>query len=730
MTLRHILPTFAVIFSGHLAYGTIAYATPPSAESDSLKPTSPRDMRINDAEAGTLMFQTSIDGQYIEAPMVATDVKMNIAGPVIRTTLSQTFENTSGEWVEGIYVFPLPENAAVDRLRMVIGGRMIEGQIEEKVQAKKIYTQAKADGKKASLVEQQRPNVFTASVANIGPYERVAIQIEYQGKVDIKDGVFSTRFPMTVAPRYSPPARVLNVATTAGLQNIVVDPVLDRKAINPPLQRPEDELIEYIRLPVSLDIKLDAGFNIGEISSPYHQITTKTIDDDSAHIQLAAGKVPANRDFLLEWRAQETHTPYSSVFKQSIGDETYILSMLTPPQTDTENISPQPRETIFVIDTSGSMGGTSIKQARKSLLLALDHLRTDDTFNIIRFASDYSSFSSIALPATPQNISQARHWVKNLKANGGTEMAAALEAALDSNSRDKERLRQVIFITDGAIGNEQQLFAQIQDQLGKSRLFSIGIGSAPNRFFMSRAAKFGRGTFIEIGDISEVSKHMGYLFKAIENPVLTDLQTSLNGSNFPARLPDVYMGDPVISIGKVKTSDLPDIISFAGKLAGETWTEDKILSQAENATGLSTLWARAKIMDLEERRFDRDSASEIDAQILQTALKHHIVSRLTSLVAVDITPSRPSVEALHKTQIPTMLPEGWDFGRLAVQTATQDLHTAPHKEPRPLPASPQSLQLPNTASPHQVFRFLGILFIFFGFIFTRLNCRRTHEIRT
>ena len=162
------------------------------------------------------MFQTQTPGIYIEAPMVATDVEMDIAGPIIRTRLSQTFKNTTDQWVEGTYVFPLPENAAVDRLRMVIGGRLIEGQIKEKVQAKKIYEQAKAEGKKASLVEQQRPNIFTASVANIGPHETVAIQIEYQDKAQIKDGTFAMRFPMTVAPRFSPPVQAVQVATTDG----------------------------------------------------------------------------------------------------------------------------------------------------------------------------------------------------------------------------------------------------------------------------------------------------------------------------------------------------------------------------------------------------------------------------------------------------------------------------------------------------------------------------------
>lgn len=725
MTLRHILITSTAIMAGSCAVASVAHADTPPPKPSLAQTEIPREMRINDAESGTLMFRTDTGGTYIEAPMIATDVQMDVAGPVIRTTLSQTFENTSNAWVEGIYVFPLPENAAVDRLRMVIGGRMIEGQIKEKRQAKKIYEQAKSEGKKASLIEQKRPNIFTASVSNIGPNETVAIQIEYQDKAAIKDGVFSTRFPMVVAPRFSPPAEVVQVATTEGVQNLVLDPVLDRKAISPPLMNPKQEPVSYTRLPVSMNIYLDAGFDIAEVTSPYHNISAKLLDNDSANITLAEGDVPANRDFLLEWRAKETQAPYSALFKQTVGEDTYLLSMLTPPKADAADIPTQARESIFVIDTSGSMGGQSIAQARESLLLALDHLQPEDTFNIIRFSSDHSKFKLKAVPANPENIAKARRWVGNLRAKGGTQMSPALNAALKVSIEDETRLRQVIFITDGAIGNEQQLFAQIQDDLGDSRLFPVGIGSAPNSYFMSRAAKFGRGSFVQIGNISDVTDRMGTLFKAIDSPVLTDLKSSISGASFPSRLPDVYQGDPVISIAKMKTKDLPASFSISGNLAGSTWQETKTLSKAEKATGLSVLWARAKIADLEESRFDRANAANIDDQILHTALEHHIVSRLTSLVAVDITPSRSKGDLLNKAEVPTMLPEGWKFGELALKS--ESIQKSPPRSQGsllPSPAAPQNLALPNTASPHQVLGLLGVLMLLLGMGFNKLTWLR------
>ena len=724
MTFRHFLFTSTILFAGPLMSGTPAFANPIPPEPRLSQTHDLREMRVNDAESGTLMFRTQSPGKYIEAPMVATDVNMDIAGPIIRTTLSQTFENTTDEWVEGIYVFPLPENAAVDRLRMVIGGRLIEGQIKEKVQAKKIYEQAKAEGKKASLVEQQRPNIFTASVANIGPHETVAIQIEYQDKAQIKDGVFAMRFPMTVAPRFSPPVQAVQVATTEGLQNIVFDPVLDRKAISPPLMNPKDEPIEYMRLPVTLNINLDAGFNIADIESAYHDITTAELDEDSVKISLKDGAIPANRDFLLEWSAQKTRNPYSAMFKQTVGEDTYLLSMLTPPTADAADIPTRARESIFVIDTSGSMNGTSIIQAKDSLILALDQLQPDDTFNIIRFSSDYSSMNSKPMPATKDNIRKAKGWVKRLGARGGTQMSPALTEALTTQSEDTSRLRQVIFITDGAIGNEQQLFAQIQDQLGDARLFPVGIGSAPNSFFMSRAAKFGRGSFVQIGKISEVTKRMEVLFKSIQSPVLTDIESSVKGASFPARMPDVYQGDPVISIARIKTKDLPAAVSMSGNIAGQSWQQTKALSETQEASGLSVLWARAKIADLEENRFDRAGAAKIDAEILQTALDHRIVSRLTSLVAVDITPSRPNGTPVNQTQVPTMLPEGWDFASVAIQEARRQTLSPVRKLSSSSAAPRQTLKLPNTASPHEVLGILGSLLLLLGIGLNRRTRRR------
>ena len=217
---------------------------------------------------------------------------------------------------------------------------------------------------------------------------------------------------------------------------------------------------------------------------------------------------------------------------------------------------------------------------------------------------------------------------------------------------------------------------------------------------------------------------MEALFKAIDSPVLTNLNSSLSDASFPARLPDVYQGDPVISIAKIKTEKLPKSISISGNLAGGQWNQSKALTRAEDASGLSVLWARAKIANLEERRFDRAGAANIDTQILQTALDHHIVSRLTSLVAVDITPSRPLSDALNTAQVPTLLPKGWNFGQIAANNAQQNLRNVPQKSYNPASASPQNLKLPNTASPHQILGLLGALLLLLGLGFGQFTRRR------
>lgn len=701
--------------------GALCVTGMPTLAATSVEVAERETVSLSDAQDGSLLLHTDLPGRFIKAPMVATDVDISVAGSIIRTQLTQTFENNTQDWVEGIYVFPLPEMAAVDRLKMVVGGRLIEGQVKEKAQAKHIYETAKSEGKKASLVTQERPNIFTTSVANIGPGESVSIQIEYQDKVRIQDGEFSLRFPMTVAPRYSPPREMVQLANADGNVSVaILDPVLDRNRITPPLTAPTDEPIDYLRLPVTVDVKLQAGFPIETIDSPYHNVAVNR-DGNSVQISLRDGPVPANKDFKLEWSAQPTSVPYSAIFTEQADGETFLLAMLTPPRNELEvEVQGRARESIFVIDTSGSMGGQSMSQARKALTLAVERLTPEDKFNIVRFASTHDTLFNEPVPATEANIRRAMRYINGLKAKGGTEMLPALTTALTMKRENEAAFRQIIFITDGSIGNETQMFAELKHELGDARFFPVGIGSAPNSHFMSRAAKFGRGTYVQIGKVSEVNKRMGKLFKAIENPILTDIVGDFpDGAEiYPSVFPDLYDGEPVMVAAKLPNGTIPDRLKLSGQLSGQNWSMTTNLNTADMADGIRTLWARQKIADLEDQRFDRSVAGGIDATILKTALKYQLVSRLTSLVAVDVTPSRPMSEGVTRETVPTMLPEGWDFAAL---TMAENNPRAP-RPPSAVTQKPvmKTVSVPATASVHNFLMLLGMLvLLMFGVLRAR-----------
>lgn len=627
---------------------------------------------LNDVKGGRLLFKTAQPGRYLPAPTLKTDVRISVTGLIARATVSQEFLNPSLEkdaWAEGIYVFPLPETAAVDHLRMKVGERIIEGQIKEKAEAKKVYEQAKQEGKRASLVEQERPNIFTTSVANIGPGERITVEIEYQETIRYDQGAFSLRFPMVVGPRYIPGTPgVMEDQPPGNGWSPDTDRMPDASRITPPVQHPAYGPIN----PVSLNIDLAPGFSLGKIESPYHQILTIAEPDGRQHITLREDTVPADRDFVLTWKPTAGQAPTLSVFRERQGNEQYAFLMAMPPMGSDHQPTAVARETIFVIDTSGSMSGTSIEQARAALLLALNRLTAQDRFNVIQFNSVTHVLFSQAQPVTPQTLRKALHYVDNLKANGGTEILPALKMALQG-SAPTTHLRQVIFLTDGQVGNEDELFEVIRTQLGTSRLFTIGIGSAPNSHFMRKAAEFGRGTFTHIGSTSEVQAQMDAIFRKLERPALTDLR--VDGINdqvemFPPRIPDLYEGEPVVVV--LKGRALPDTIKIHGMIGSAPWTTSIALKNSEPREGLSVFWARQKIAALmDQQPYGQDETATKQA-VLDMALAHHLVSKYTSLVAVDVTPVRPADKLLQTHAMKTNLPNGQDYQAIfgLPQTAT------------------------------------------------------------
>lgn len=614
---------------------------------------------LNPQEAthGSLFYTTGQLHSYQMAPLLSTDVTMKVTGLIVRATVRQEFVNPGKEWVEGVYVFPLPDDAAIDHLRMNIGGRLVEGHIQERGQAKTIYAKAKQEGTQASIVEQERPNLFTASVANIGPEERVSLEIEYQQTVSYDHGQFLLRFPMAIGPRYIPGQALSGESVQEpGLgwaSN--TDQVTDASRVTPPVFPPNHPRMN----PIHLSINLDPGVPLSKVHSTYHPIHVRQQPHGVYVIQLQEGQVPADRDFELTWTPSREQMPQVAMFTEKKDGETYLMLLMLPPMAHEDSILRQKREIVFVIDTSGSMFGTSLEQAQAALRHALNRLSSDDTFNIVQFNDRTHSLFTHAELANPHNRSRAIQYINNLQANGGTEMLPALRVALEGRVVS-ERLRQVIFMTDGQIGNEEALFHTIQKRLGESRLFTVGIGAAPNSHFMHKAASFGRGTFTFIGNIQEVGEKIQILLNKLEYPVLKDITFDLNGWEaaevFPRYIPDLYLGEPIVLAAKIQT--VPPQASIRGRWGQETWEQVIVLEDSENREGIATFWAGRKISSLMDQKTEASSTFDLRTAVINVATQHHLVSRFTSLVAVDRTPVRPHDRPVHSKAVPGNLPKG------------------------------------------------------------------------
>jgi Ca-activated chloride channel family protein len=641
-------------------------------------------------------------GPSFPAPTVSTNVTTTISGLIARTTVSQTFHNPSSAWAEGIYVFPLPEQAAVDHLRMRIGERVIEGIIQERAEAKKTYEQAKHKGQRASLLEQERPNVFTASVANLAPREPIIVDIEYQDTVRYDQGRFSLRFPMVVGPRYIP-GTPLSPPGEQGQANGVgwavnTEQVPDASRITPPVQHPDQAPIN----PLSLHIDLAPGFLLDRVESPTHPIRLEDNSNGTTHITLSNGSTFADRDFELIWTPQASHQAQTSLFLEEHDGETYGMMFFLPPQLIEERPGGMAREVIFVIDTSGSMAGASIVQAKAALKLAVSRLTPNDRFNIIQFNSVTKQLFPQARAVDLRSIQRARSYVDGLQAEGGTEMLPAVIQAL-AHQEEQTALRQVIFITDGLIGNEEELFTTIRRLLGHTRLFTVGIGSAPNGHFMRKAAQHGRGTFTYIGTAQEVQDKMNRLFVKLEQPTFLDLAlhvpADVQWDLLPAPLPDVYAGEPLMVT--FQTTTPPAHLTVSGNHGTVPWKTVLPFTSGLPRQGIAVQWARQKISQLMDQHTPSThpgQQAELRQAVIDLALRHHLVSRYTSLVAVESIPARPEHQPLQSHAMKTNLPHGMQYEAI--------------------------FGWPQTATPATLYLLLGILMIWMGWIWSRQHTAR------
>lgn len=569
------------------------------------------------------------DGTSRELVALDSTVEYAIGGLVAEARIRQRFVNQGSGWVDATYLLPLPEGAAVHDMELRVGGRTIVGEIREKEQARSAFVEAAASGRRASLVETSRANLFRTAVANIGPGETVEVDLRWWQPIAYREDRFTLSLPLTYTPRFHS-----GDGERAG-------------------QADRDDVHSAQAPTVRVDVALDAGFELARIDSPTHALDV-TGTGAKRRVRFAGDAVPADRDFVLQWTPRSTTAPLSSVLVERWNGQAYALAMLLPPA---QLPDPLPRELILVIDTSGSMEGGSLHQAKAALDLALQSLRPGDRFNVIQFNSIVETLFDDAVDATPGDVRLAREWVSRLQANGGTEMVPALRRAL-AGSASPQHVRQVVFATDGAVEDANDLYATIEQSLGDSRLFTIGIGSAPNARFIERAATQGRGSSIVVRRLDEVGERMRELFGKLDRPALRNLVLGWPGraEAYPERVPDLYAGEPLLVVARL---DEPrGDLRADGHASGSPWSATLPLGRAAPANGIARLWAQRKTDDLQRRLERGEDVDANRAAIVQLALEHHIVTPYTSLVAIERTPSAPVDADVASVRIANGTPGG------------------------------------------------------------------------
>ncbi len=565
-------------------------------------------------------------------PALGSDVQLTVTGPLVRGRLVQRFVNGTGNTIEALYAFPLPEEAAVDGLEVQVGERRIVGVVKEKAQAKETYATAKKEGRTAALVEQRRSNLFTASVAHVLPGEAVEVHLAWLQEVRSEDGRFQVAVPLTSTPR-------------CGAQE------------------------EGTRLPAghpafptaSVTIRFAPGTPVADLASPSHRMT---LDGLTA----TTGQVPADRDVLVTWRLPESSAPTGTLFVEDREDgNRYGLLLLAPPVGKGE--AGLPTRTVFVVDISGSMSGPPLQQAKEALLRALERLRPYDMLALIRFDDRSEALWETFHPAASGDLDTARRWVADLESRGGTDIEGALRHAMKlAADHPSPTPTRIVLVTDGAVNDEDEVASEVAKSLGEARLHVLGIGAAPNRALVRTVARFGRGTCAFVDRIEHVAEATDAFLDRLERPALTDLALSWSGTPpldvRPWPIPDLYLGQTLAVSLRLSPGTLPG----APTLQGREGTQEVAVALpspvvADAGSGIATRWARAAVQGaLDELASNPEKAEEVRKEVVALGASFSIVTPYTSFVAVDVTPRAAGVlpETIRLAQgAPAgMLPQG------------------------------------------------------------------------
>ena len=492
-------------------------------------------LKLSDISEGMLVTKDQDTQLYKPIPNLNTIVNIQIEGMIATTTLDQHYINNTNEILETIYVFPLPHNSAVRDMEMIIGDRHIQAVVEEKYKARKKYEIAKSEGKKTSLIEQERPNIFTNSVANILPGENVIIRLKLVKKLDYQNGKFTYIFPMVVGPRFIPGNSIGSYSGNGWA--IDTDIVKDASRITPNIIPKGMRTGNNIKI----NINLNAGLSIEKISSPTHKIINTKVNQINQITLLKKSIIP-NKDFILEYSIKTEDKPQAALFTSKFKENKYFLLMAMPPKIN-DDIKKINKEIVFILDISGSMQGIKILQAKSALIEILNRLTPEESFNIIAFNNNFTSFNTSSLAANKENKLNGKKFINQLNANGGTMAQPALEAGFNFIS-DENKMKMIVFLTDGSVGNENQLFTLVENNIGNSRLFTLAIGHASNHYLLEKVSELGKGTFTYINNQNQVNQKVTELFSKIENPIATNLLLKLpvECEIYPKILPDLYKG--------------------------------------------------------------------------------------------------------------------------------------------------------------------------------------------
>ena len=644
---------------------TLALASPEEEVWIIAQPTAVTDDSNKDESpgSGAMVAELAPDDngnvKQIPLPLKHTAVDAHIDGYISAVNVKQTFENPYSEKIEAVYLFPLPEKSAVNEFLMIIGDRRIRGILREKEEAEAIYNEARAQGYQASLLVQRRPNVFEQKVANIESGKSIDVDIKYFHTLTYNDGWYSFVFPTVVGPRFNPPGSEDPIAALPRGANSGGSTAVT-------YLRPDERSGHDI----SINVTIDAGVPIEEMRST-HVIEAANPTREQAVVTLANKATLPNRDFILDFRvAGDTIRSNLLTNVDADSGQGYFTMMLYPP-AGLEALPRKPMELVFVLDASGSMRGVPMLQAKEAIVEALSHLRPQDTFQIIRFSDNASRFGPNPVPATADNIARAQAYVQNLFGSGGTMMIEGIKAALDF-PHDPSRLRFVTFLTDGYIGNEQQIIGEIHKRIGAARIFSFGVGSSVNRYLLERMAKEGRGAVAYLGPADSGEEIMGAFFHRISHPAMTDLAIDWGSMRvtdvYPSRAPDLFVGRPVFVTGKF--TGQPGAVTVSGLAGNETQQFVVSADDKDNASAnIAKIWARMRIADLSDRQsWESDPRGELGIEIKETALHYQLMSAYTSFVAVDA--SRRTDGAYGTTvQQPVPVPDGVRYDTTVQETA-------------------------------------------------------------